>query len=162
MGTGQGRVFDALAKLRRERPDLRLPTPEEGARIDAAMRGDGYAWVWDFIPRRAPLGWRYVACEEAGNGVAASRKDGLRVIADGARKVDGLRWLHVSCSRESRLPSYHDLKDAKRTFIGDRLYAYQVFAPPARHVNLNEVLHLWACVDRPMYLPDMTWGFDTI
>jgi hypothetical protein len=84
------------------------------------------------------------------------------VIADGGVELDGNRWLHASCSRAGKTPGYYDMKALYQTFIGHGLYAYQVFAPPSQHVSINEVLHLWACVDKSAYLPDFTAGFDTI
>lgn len=155
--TNQDEAFDALRALY---PERRLPTATELAAIEERGRSGGTDWQWHYIPRRPPTGWRYVQMGDV--GVAATRANGLRVIVDGLVKADGLRWLHVSVSRSKGLPTYADIAAAKRTFIGDDLFAYQVFAPPGKHVNLFEVLHLWACVDRPMYLPDMTEGFDTI
>lgn len=149
----------ALAE-RERRPDLRLPSAEEWAAMDAAQEAAGRGWVWDYLPKRAPLGWRLV--QVMADGIALVRQDGLRVIASGAVEADGQRWLHVSVSRPKGTPTYYDIKAAKRQFIGDDLFAYQVFAPPGKHVNHGEVLHLWACVDRPSYLPDFTRGFDTI
>lgn len=143
-----------------QRPDLHLPTAEEWAAMDAAQEAHGREWLWRYLPLKAPLGWRIVARQA--DGLALIRQDGLRVIASGAVEADGLRWLHVSCSRPKGTPSYYDLKAVKRQFIGDDLFAYQVFAPPSQHVDLAEVLHLFACVDRPAYLPDFTRGFDII
>lgn len=148
---------DLLDELRRARPDLRLPTDAEMRALNDA--NDSYQWVWSVLPARAPYGWRYVQCSD--DGVAAIAANGVRVIASGDR-FDGERWLHVAVSRPSGLPSYADLAQVKRTFIGPDRYAYQVFAPDSDHVNLYEVLHLWSCLDRPRALPDFTHGFETI
>jgi hypothetical protein len=56
-------------------------------------------------------------------------------------------WLHASIDRMHRMPSYEDLRALHKAVFGSR-YAYQIFAPPQRHVNLNKyVLHLWGRVD---------------
>ena len=36
-------------------------------------------------------------------------------------EFDGGRWMHVSVSHRDHLPTLDDLKEAKETFIGDRL-----------------------------------------
>jgi hypothetical protein len=74
-------------------------------------------------------------------------RDGRRVIGSVGQQ-DGRWWLHVSVSREKRIPSYEDLADVKRTFVGDQLQALQIFPRAERHVNLHpHCLHLWACVE---------------
>lgn len=148
---------DLMEELRQRRPDLKLPTTEEMNRLNAL--NDSPEWIWSVLPADAPYGWRYLQRGE--DGLIALSAGGLRVIASGGR-FDGERWLHVSVSRASGLPSYADLVQVKRTFIGDERYAYQVFAPVSTHVNIAEVLHLWASVDRPRPLPDFTLGFETI
>jgi hypothetical protein len=56
-------------------------------------------------------------------------------------------WLHASIAREDRMPSYADLAALHKAVFGAR-YAYQVFAPPAAHVNIHpRALHLWGRVD---------------
>lgn len=150
---------EALARKEAD-PGLPLPTREEWAKMDAEQDLAGRDWVWRFLPRVRPPGYeRFV---RGLDGITMVRKDGLAVIASGSVESDGLRWLHVSASRAKGLPTYHDLVGAKLATIGPVLYAYQVFAPPADHVNLGEVLHLWACVDLPAYLPDFTRGYGTI
>lgn len=146
-----------MAELRRRRPDLRLPLAEDMDRLNAL--NDSPDWVWSVLPARAPYGWRYL--QRGADGLLALAASGVRVIASGDR-FDGERWLHVSVSRPAGLPSYADLVQVKRTFIGDERYAYQVFAPVSTHVNIAEVLHLWASLDRPCPLPDFTHGFETI
>jgi hypothetical protein len=51
-------------------------------------------------------------------------------------------------SRAKYIPSYQDLADVKRVFVGDALQAVQLFARAERHVNLHPFcLHLWACLE---------------
>lgn len=80
-------------------------------------------------------------------GVVGSAQ-GLLVICSGNVERDGKRWLHVSMSRRSRLPSYEDMCLVKDTFVGRERLAVQVFARTADHVNhMPYCLHLWSCLD---------------
>ncbi len=72
----------------------------------------------------------------------------LTVICSARPEADGKRWMHVSCSRPSRLPSWDDLRLVKDTFIGRERKALQVLPPQSEYVNCHPyVLHLWACLD---------------
>lgn len=89
---------------------------------------------------------------------------GLRVIWSLAIELDARPWLHVSASREARLPSYSDMTLVKRLFVGPRHVAYSVWPSVDDHVNIHaNVLHLWAPRDdEPLPLPDFTRGRNTI
>lgn len=111
--------------------------------------------VSDYLPRVLPSSWRLLQQAEDG---AAYQRDGLHVIVSLARELDERKWMHLSCSRGMRLPSWKDMCDAKDLFIGDR-YAYQVFPSRADYVNINpNVLHLWAPLEGERPLPDFTHG----
>jgi hypothetical protein len=72
----------------------------------------------------------------------------LRVLCSACVESDGKRWIHVSCSRPNRLPSWEELRLVKDTFIGRDRKAIQVLPPASEYVNDNpHVLHLWACLD---------------
>ncbi len=104
------------------------------------MKGFDEAETIKAIPRVLPLHMRKVNQNSWLTGV------GLAVIFS-VEWHDNKRWMHLSASRRSRLPTYDDLVWAKKLFIGDRK-AIQVFAPKAEHVNYSAyVLHLWACLD---------------
>jgi len=93
-------------------------------------------------------------CNGGGDGAAYRRADGLAVIASGAVEQDGRRWLHVSCSRATQLPSWQDLRDVKELFCGPER--------AAKHVNIHpHCLHLWCCLEGDV-LPDFTQGGNTI
>jgi hypothetical protein len=91
-------------------------------------------------------------------GDAFERADGLKVIVSARIERDAKTWLHVSCSRRDRLPSWEDLRDVRESFVPDDKVALQVLPPPEEYVNLHpHVLHLWACHDaRPT--PDFRDG----
>ena len=86
----------------------------------------------------------------------------MSVIVSGAVEQDGKRWVHVSVARPTRLPSYDDMAWAKQTFMGADAYAYSVWAPVDKHVNIHPwCLHLWACIDGDG-LPDFTAGTGSV
>lgn len=76
-----------------------------------------------------------------------------RVIATAA-SLDGTEWIHASISHIDRIPTYDDLALLHEAAFGDG-WAYQVFAPPAHHVNIHEyALHLWGRSDGKPALPN--------
>ncbi len=132
-------------------------------KLRAMIEGAAHRWVWQEVPAHAPEGWTEV--ERRVDGVAWVARDGLCVIASGAREEDSRRWLHLSWSRRDRLPSYRDMVRVQRTFIGEDRYAYTVLPPRARHINIQpNTLHMWCCVDAPhgAVLPDFARGGKSI
>lgn len=97
-------------------------------------------------------GWQEVAIPihahpELQGQRAFEHRDGRLVIVSIGRH-DEQWWLHVSVSRAKYIPSYEDLADVKRAFVGPRHQALQIFPTADRHVNIMPTrLHLWACLD---------------
>lgn len=115
----------------------------------------------EFVPRVLPDGWRIL--QPFGDGNAYQYRDGLRVLVSTADFEDGRDWMHVSLSRADRLPSFDDLKFAKSVFVGDQRYAYQVFPPTEKYINIHPfVLHLWSPLTGAPPLPDFTRGGNSI
>jgi len=74
----------------------------------------------------------------------------LRVFEDVSPKDDGKLWLHISVSRANqKMPTWEDLQEARRLFIGEHRECYMDFPPKERYVNIGNVLHLWCCMDQP-------------
>jgi hypothetical protein len=114
----------------------------------------------EYIPRVLPDGWTIV--QAWGDGNAYKYRSGLRVLVTTA-PFDGRDWMHISVSREDRMPTWDDLKHAKSTFAGDSRYAYQIIPPAERHINLHPFcLHLWVPLTGEPPLPDFTRGGNTI
>lgn len=77
------------------------------------------------------------------------RADGLYVLRSLSKTKNGEEWIHISCSRKSRLPTYEDLAKIKKDFIGEEMEAYQVMAKTSEHVNIHSYcLHIWAPIDQ--------------
>lgn len=120
-------------------------------------------WAVDLFPKSV-IGWTRITGDPLvgdfyfiRDGHAVDRKNCLRVMCSARIEADNKRWMHVSAAYWNKLPSYADMKDVHRIFIGNRK-AIQVFAPPDEHVNINpNVLHLWSCLDDDP-LPDFRIG----
>lgn len=86
--------------------------------------------------------------------------DYIRVLVSPWIEPDGVEWIHASISRsDGSMPTYDNMVSLHRACFTDERgclgYAYQVFAPPQRHININpNVLHLWGRRDGQAGLPD--------
>lgn len=119
-------------------------------------------WERDLLPRVLPASWSRMAAGETEDGGAFAHENGLCVIVSAAVELDGKRWLHVSCSRRSRLPSWDDVVAVKNLFVGTDKLAVQVLPPMSRYINIHpNVLHLWHCLDGDP-IPDFARGGDSI
>lgn len=98
--------------------------------------------IWSAPDRFGPDGWTF-------RGLATP----ARIIVTAADH-DGAEWWHASISRPA-MPTYADLVRLHRA-VWPNGWAYQVFAPPADHVNIHSTaLHLWGAPDRqPPRLPN--------
>lgn len=87
---------------------------------------------------------------------------GLFVTITQGVEQDKHIWIHVSISRKKREPSYYDLCDVKKIFLGENAMAYLLFPPTREHVNIHpHCLHLWSCPDARI-TPDFTRGTGSI
>jgi hypothetical protein len=89
-----------------------------------------------------PDGWRYLdLCHE-----------GSVIVSVAA--FENTEWIHASISSSLTIPSYDDLKLLHAAVFEDR-FAFQVFAPPAQHINIHSnALHLWGRLDGASPLPE--------
>lgn len=93
-----------------------------------------------------PDGWRLVAFDRLASVIVTQ--------AD----FDDTEWRHASIARHV-MPSYEDLVLLQNAAWPDGGYAYQVFAPAERHVNIHEhALHLWGRADGANVLPDFAFA----
>lgn len=96
-----------------------------------------------------PPGWRRVVTTNDG---AQWRLPGGRIVIASV-SVDGedRKWLHLSQSHKSRLPSWPELVEMRDAIAGEDAEAYQVIPPKERYVNIHSrVLHLWIPLDGPV------------
>lgn len=83
--------------------------------------------------------------------------NGLKVIRSGEER-NGKKWIHVSFSRKSKMPSYDDMVRVKRDFIGEHGKAIMVLPEAKNHVNIHPFcLHLYHC-EGDDGLPEFSWG----
>ncbi len=88
-----------------------------------------------------PDGWRYLdLCEEGSVIVSVA-------------PFNGVEWIHASISAAHSMPTYDDLKLLHAAVYSG--YAFEVFAPPAQHVNIHpNARHLWGRLDGASPLPE--------
>lgn len=73
---------------------------------------------------------------------------GQVVILSVCREADGKRWVHLSTSFASRLPTWEELRFTKNLFLGRDVTALQVLPKEREYVNVHPyTLHLWRCID---------------
>lgn len=105
--------------------------------------------TWSAPVRFGPDGW------------LLERLDGRARVIVTAAPYGGDEWVHASIAGPE-MPAYDDLKRLHAAVFGCG-WAYQVFAPPAEHVNLHErALHLFGRLDGKPALPDFTCGTGSI
>lgn len=131
-------------------------SPAQQARLAKLPEG----WEREFIRTVMLPDWQLASA--GADGATYDSIDGLRVLMSVAVELDGKRWLHVSCSRQNRLPSWNDLRRVKDLFIGTSRAAIQVLPKQEKHVNIHpRVLHLFTCLDDDP-LPDFTRGTESL
>ncbi len=122
----------------------------------------------DWFPASVHASWRESieawGPSRAYGRVYRNQGEGLLLLVSCARYSDAQRWLHLSVSRrDKKLPTWEQMSQVKRVFVGDERTAYQVMPPKSQHVNIHPAcLHMWCCVDLDHYLPDFTAGGETI
>lgn len=99
--------------------------------------------TWSAPRAFGPDGWLFVSTDISRSVIVSSFEH------------NGEEWVHASIARHDKtMPSYDELAMLHQVVFGDG-WAYQVFAPPAKHVNIHEyALHLWGRLDGAPALPD--------
>jgi len=122
--------------------------------------GDDRKWVASYLPTELGHYWELIDRNEY--ALSARSRGGLKIILSGVKELDGKRWMHLSVSREDRIPNWSDLTEVKEKFLGRDVEAVLKFAPRSQWVNLMPYcMHLWHCVDGDV-TPDFTHGSGTI
>lgn len=85
---------------------------------------------------------------------------GIRVLAS-VSLYDGVEWLHISFSRQNRIPSYDEIQLVRDNFIGTDKKSIMVFPSEDHYVNIHKhCLHLWYSPSNPV--PDFDIDLPTI
>jgi hypothetical protein len=94
-----------------------------------------------------PDGWMFLVANVA-------QAPPSSILISCAEIEPGVDWIHASIANAERMPQYEDLKALHAAVFG-KGYAYQVFTPPALHVNIHEhALHLWGRLDGAPAMPE--------
>lgn len=139
--------FEKLAELQN---DVGRAVPGWQAPYERELTPD-----WKEVPN-----WRD---DHGGTGYTNAQRR-LKAILSCSVESDGRAWLHLSVSHfAKRTPTYGEMRTCKELFLGDR-YAYAVYPPKKMHVNLAEVLHLFALLDEKAAppLPEFSGGTGSI
>jgi hypothetical protein len=98
--------------------------------------------VWAAPVPFGPAGW-----------ILPSKTDPGQIIVTAAHH-DGFEWVHASIAYRDRMPTYDEMR-AMHAAVYPRGWAYEVFAPPAQHINIHEYArHLWGRLDNSPALPN--------
>ena len=137
-----------------KRATQHIPTLAETRGIapdPSLLQDDAPEWFKLFALGFDLVGWTHAPCDQTVWRWARTvdpRNSRLMVIASGMTEADGKRWVHISYSRPTRMPSYDDLCLVKDRFIGADRRAISVHPPRSEHVSLHAwCLHLWHCID---------------
>lgn len=104
--------------------------------------------TWGVPAEMGPDGWILTSTDGTGRIILTAGP-----AADDEAGEHG-DWRHASMTRAETTPSYEDLV-ALHAAVWPNGYAYQVFAPPAAHINIHaRALHLWGRPDGTICLPD--------
>jgi hypothetical protein len=86
--------------------------------------------------------------------IAWKSAQGLRIVVS-VENVDGVQWVHVSCSYPTELPRWKDLQAVKEALFGPDKQVVQVLAPRSEYVNHHPYcLNLYGRVDDERIVPD--------
>lgn len=100
----------------------------------------------------------YMTLQQREDGTSMRSPKGLMVISSIQRQGEDV-WLHVSYSYPNKTPTHADTCRIKNDFFGENIYAYAIFPPKEKYVNLHKhCLHLWGCMNDDQKLPEFS-GF---
>lgn len=104
------------------------------------------------LEREYGPGWRYRPYGPAGMALWHPGSQASVIVTSGPH--EGVEWLHASIAYPDRDPTYAELSILARA-VYPEAWTYQVFAPPAAHVNIHDhALHLWGRLDGDPVLPN--------
>jgi len=128
-----------------------------GQDLPALAQAHVIALANDVLPLLRFDGNEWRLTDSMANGIRALSSDGIKVIAEVEMQLHDATldpWIHVSFSREDRMPDYADMKRVKDRFIGKKRKAIMVMPPESEHYNFHKhCLHWFSPLTRDP-LPD--------
>lgn len=108
--------------------------------------------VWSIPQEFGPDGWRFLAVDGetlVGEVLATVSDHEIGSRHDiGYVDVSKVEIIHASIVVLARMPTYDEMVLLHHAVFGAERWAYQVFAPSDRHVNIHSgALHLWGRLD---------------
>lgn len=92
--------------------------------------------------------------EESENLVGYASNNGVQILIS----VDHGRY-HMSISTATRLPTWHEIKDAREMFLPIEKHFVLALPPPQYYINKHPyTMHLWECL--PEREKDLIWTFE--
>jgi hypothetical protein len=84
----------------------------------------------------------------------------MLIVRESVHEHNGERWLHVSISHSSRMPTWGELRTVKSIWFGNNRTAYHVL--PRRELYTEDkddayTLHIWCPLDSDPF-PQEMWG----
>ena len=107
-----------------------------------------------------PCGATFIRSDSRRSIIVTSSDLGYEATAP--TEADGAIWLHASISAHpdgASVPDYAELAELRYAVWGEHGWAFQVFAPPAAHINIRaNALHLWGRLDGLRTHPNFGWA----
>jgi len=93
-----------------------------------------------------PPGWNIM--EARSDGCAYWNPSRRMSVIRSTENWGGKNWIHVSLAARKIKIQMDDVFDIKKLFIGENEYAFMVYPPNDKHVNIHgNCFHLFHCLD---------------
>jgi hypothetical protein len=117
---------------------------------------------WHFLDMFGPAGYRFInrttklrVIISVGKFKIGQKLKLEELLTDPTLRESGNEWIHISLSRKDRMPDWKDLVTARQGFLEPTAYAYLVFPPEDKYVNIHKTcLHIYSRLDGLPELPD--------
>jgi len=117
-----------------------------------------FSWLME-APRKFKPAGEVTARDQLGRVFLHGDQD-FKVVCSINKQADGNAWLHISFSRDSRIPNYDDVQRVKNIFVGPELYAYEVHPPQEIYLSLyRQCRHLWCPLEGEAVVPKFSQEF---
>ncbi len=102
----------------------------------------------------------FIEMERRLDGSSWKHRNKPLIVINSINTFEGQEWQHVSISKrdiKGRMVdvSWEEICEVKDKFIGNK-YAYMVFPPKEKYVNISHVFHLWRRIENDKVLPEFS------